>query len=85
MNRNDINDVRKVDQEIMCNKKRLTLPGDGLIIQGKRKIETMSEKAIPRKKYKPLGKRKKAFGKGREKSGNYEVVLQSQDIYRQRS
>lgn len=52
MNRNDINDVRKVDQEIMCmcNKKLLTLPGDGLIIQGKRKIETMSEKAIPRKK-----------------------------------
>ena len=71
MDGNDINEVsEKVDQAIKCAKKRLSLSGDGLIIQQKQK-KTRSSMRI--------------FRKCTEKSGNDKTVLQSQDIYRKRS
>ena len=48
----------KVDQAIKCAKKSLTPAGDGLIIQQKRKKDTILHEDIPRKKYKPLDQRK---------------------------
>ena len=89
MDRNDISEVsEQVDQAIKCAKKRLTPSGDGLIIQQKRKIDTMFHEDIPRKKVQVFRSEKKEtllFKKGWEKSGNDEGVLQSQDIYRKRS
>ena len=65
--------------------KQLNVPKSCLLRQKKRKIDTISEQAIPRKTYNPLDQRKKKtllFRKGMEKSGNDEAVLQSRDIYR---
>ena len=60
MDSNDINEVsEQVDQAIKCAKKRLTLSGDALIIQQKRKTDTIFHKDIPRKKYKSLDQRKR--------------------------
>ena len=71
MDGNDINEVsEKVDQAIKCAKKRLTPSGDGLIIQQKQKKRQSSMRI---------------FRKCREKSGNDNTILQSQDIYRKRS
>ena len=59
MDDNNINEVsEKVDQAIKYAKKRLTPSGDGLIIQQKRKINTIFHEDIPRKKHKPLDQRK---------------------------
>ena len=55
-----INDVpEKVDQAIKCAKKWLTPSGDGLKIQQTRKLDTIFEKDIPQKQYKPLDHRKR--------------------------
>ena len=43
----------------MCQKKRLTPSGDELIIQAKRKKETIFQEDIPRKKCKPLHQRER--------------------------
>ena len=60
MDSNDISDIsEKVEQAIKCAKKLLIPLGDGLIVQEKRKIETISEENIPRRKYKPLYQRKR--------------------------
>ena len=60
MDGNDINEVsEKVDQAIKCAKKRLTPSADGVIIQQKRKKDTIFYEDIPRKKYKPLDQRKR--------------------------
>ena len=88
MDSNDIYEVsEKVYQAIKCAKKGLTPTGDGLIIQKKRKIGTISHKDIPRRKYKPLDQRKGKhyYSRRVKKNGNDEAVLQSQDIYRKRS
>ena len=65
--------------------KQLNVPKSCLLRQEKRKIDTISEQAIPRKTYNPLDQRKKKtllFRKGMEKSGNDEAVLQGRDICR---
>ena len=89
MDGNDIYEVSEnVHQAIKCAKKGLTPSSDGLIIQKKRKIDTIFHKDIPRKKYKPRDQRKGKHyysRRVRKKNGNYEAVLQSQDIYRKRS
>ena len=55
MDSSDVNDVsQKVNLAIKCIKKLLTPSDDCLIIQEKRKIDTISEKDILRKEYKPL-------------------------------
>ena len=55
-----INEVsEKVVQAIKCAKKRLKLSDDSLIIQQKRKKDTIFHEDIPRKKYKPLYQRKR--------------------------
>ena len=60
MDCNGINEVsEKVDQAIKCAKKRLKLSDDSLIIQQKRKKDTIFHEDIPRKKYKPLYQRKR--------------------------
>ena len=60
MDSNDINEVsEQVDQAIKCAKKRLTPSGDGLIIQQKRKTDTIFHEDIPRKRYKSLDQRKR--------------------------
>ena len=43
----------------MCQKNRLTPSGDGLIIQAKRKKDTIFQEDIPRKKCKPLHQRER--------------------------
>ena len=43
----------------MCQKKRLTPSGDGMIIQAKRKKDTIFQEDIPRKKCKPLHQRER--------------------------
>ena len=43
----------------MCQKKRLTPSGDELIIQAKRKKETIFQEDIPQKKCKPLHQRER--------------------------
>ena len=59
MDSSDVNDVsQKVNLAIKCIKKLLTPSDDCLIIQEKRKIDTISEKDILRKEYKPLDQRK---------------------------
>ena len=50
MDSNDINGVsEKVDQVIKCAKKRIIPPGDSLIIQHNRKIDTIFHQGIPQK------------------------------------
>ena len=60
MDCNDIDEVpEKVDQAIKCAKKQLTPSGDGLIIQQKRKRDTIFQEDTPQKKYKLLDQRKR--------------------------
>ena len=60
MDSNDINEVSEnVDEAIKCAKKWLTPSGDAVIIQQKRKKDTIFNEDILQKKYKPLDQKKR--------------------------
>ena len=66
MDGNNINEVsEKVDQAIKCAKKQLTPSSDSLIIQQKRKKDTIFHGDTLRRKYKPLDQRKRKHYSGR--------------------
>ena len=78
MDGNDIYEVsEKVHQAIKCAKKGLTPSSDGLIIQKKRKIDTIFHKDIPRKKYKPRDQRKGKHYYSRRVRKKTEIMRQS--------
>ena len=71
MDCNDIDEVpEKVDQAIKCAKKQLTPSSDGLIIQQKRKRDTIFHEDTPQKKVQIARSEKEKtlfFRKSREK------------------